>query len=140
MQFIDYKFQDGFKCHCHKVLASGKREIYDLKLSTNDQSCFWVQLESIVEPTDGLKLNGHQLITAITNITDRKQTERALMETRDELERRVDERTAELGQINSRLRDQIRECEHAKVALRESELKYATLVEDALIGVYNHAY
>ena len=136
VQFIDYKFQDGFKCHCHKVLASGKREIYDLKLSTNDQSCFWVQLESIVEPTDGLKLNGHQLITAITNITDRKQTERALMETRDELERRVDERTAELGQINSRLRDQIRECEHAKVALRESELKYATLVEDALIGVY----
>jgi len=135
-KFIDAEFQDGFKHHCKKVLEFGNREICDLKLAINDQSSFWVQLESIVEPIDGAKLNGHQLITAITNITDRKQTECALMETRDELERRVDQRTAELGKINYRLQDQIAECEQAKVALRESELKYATLVEDALIGVY----
>ena len=135
-KFIDDDFRKGFKRHCKKVLASGNREIYDLKLSINDQSSFWVQLESIVEPAAGAKLNGHQLITAITNITNRKQTECALMETRDELERRVDERTAELGQMNTELRKQITECEHAKRALHESELKYATLVEDALIGVY----
>jgi PAS domain S-box-containing protein len=117
-------------------LEFGNREICDLKLSINDHSSFWVQLESIVEPPAGAKLNGHQLITAITNITDRKQTECALMETRDELERRVDQRTAELGKMNTELRKQITECEHARRALRESELKYATLVEDALIGVY----
>ncbi|MBT8331329.1 MAG: PAS domain S-box protein [Deltaproteobacteria bacterium] len=135
-KFVGDEFQDGFKHHCDKVLESGNREIYDLKLAINDQSSFWVQLESIVKPIDGVKLNGHHLITSITNITYRKQTECALMETRDDLERRVYERTAELGKINSRLQDQIAECEQAKVALRESELKYATLVEDALIGVY----
>ena len=134
--FIVDDFQDGFKHHCQKVLETGKREIYDLKLSTKDQSSFWVQLESIVEPVVGTKLNGHQLITAITNITNRKQTECELKDMRTELERRVDDRTNELGKINAKLRDQIAECEQAKLALRESELKYATLVEDAPIGVY----
>ena len=135
-KFIVDEFRDGFKHHCKKVLESGKREIYDLKLSINDHSSFWVQLESIVEPAVGPKLNGHQFITAITDITHRKQTECALQESRAELERRVDERTAELGKINSQLRNQITECKKAKRALYESELKYATLVEDAPIGVY----
>jgi PAS domain S-box-containing protein len=112
------------------------REICDLKLSTKDQSSFWVQLESIVEPAAGTKLNGHHLITAITNITNRKQVECELKDMRTELERRVDDRTNELGKINTKLRDQITECEQAKQALLESELKYATLVEDAPIGVY----
>ncbi len=135
-KFVADDFQDGFQHHCRKVLESGKRDIYDLKLSVNNQSSFWVQLESTIEPAVGTKLNGHQFITAITNITHRKQTECALQETRDELERRVDERTAELGKINSQLQDQITECEQAKLALSESELKYASLVEDAPIGVY----
>ena len=65
----------------------------------------------------------------IRDISQRKQA-------RDELERRVDERTVELGEANKQLRRQIIECQQAQGALRESELKYATLVEDALIGVY----
>ena len=111
------------------ALAYGTRRIFDA-------IGVWPALESIVEPAVGTKLNGHQLITAITNITNRKQAECELQETHTELERRVDERTTELRKINSKLRDQITECEQAKFALRESELKYATLVEDAPIGVY----
>ncbi len=136
VKFIVDGFQDGFQQHFKKVLKSGKRDIYDLQLSVNNHSSFWVQLESIVEPAVGTKLNGHQFITAITNITHRKQAECALQETRDDLERRVNERTAELEKINVSLKNQISECEQAKLALYESELKYATLVEDALIGVY----
>jgi PAS domain S-box-containing protein len=135
-KFLVADFQDGFKRYCRKVLETGNREIYDLRLSTKDQSTYWVQLESIAEPAVGTILNGHKLITAITNITNRKQAECELQETHTELERRVDERTTELRKINSKLRDQITECEQAKFALRESELKYATLVEDAPIGVY----
>jgi PAS domain S-box-containing protein len=41
-----------------------------------------------------------------------------------------------LAKANSELQDRINECELAESALRESELKYSTLVEDALIGVY----
>ncbi len=72
----------------------------------------------------------------IRDISERKQAEKELQAARDELEQRVDARTVELGKANIQLRKQITECERAQLALRESELKYATLVEDALIGVY----
>jgi PAS domain S-box-containing protein len=72
----------------------------------------------------------------IRDISERKQAESALQAARNDLERRVDERTTELGAANEKLRTQIFECERAELALRESEQKYATLIEDALIGVY----
>ena len=70
------------------------------------------------------------------DITEYKKTEQALRKTRDELEQRVLERTAELETANEKLRSQVFECEMAEEALRESEHKYSSLVEDALIGVY----
>jgi PAS domain S-box-containing protein len=72
----------------------------------------------------------------IRDISERRGAEKELQAARDELEQRVQVRTAELGETNLELRKQITECEQAQSALRESELKYATLVEDALIGVY----
>jgi PAS domain S-box-containing protein len=135
-KYVVNDFQDGFQHHCKKVFESGTRETYDLKLFKKDRSHFWAQLESIAIHADDSHANGRQFNTAITDITDRKQAEGALQAARDELERRVDERTAELGATNEKLRQQISECEQAELALRESEQKYATLIEDALIGVY----
>jgi PAS domain S-box-containing protein len=70
------------------------------------------------------------------DVTEYKKTEEDLRKARDELELRVAERTAALEEANEKLRRQVYECEMAEEALRESEHKYSSLVEDALIGVY----
>jgi PAS domain S-box-containing protein len=106
-----------------------------------------------IRELDGLKKDGSEFplelslakwdtaegsfFTAIVrDISERKQAETALQTARGELEKRVIERTAELAETNKELRQRIAECEFAQSALKESELKYSTLVEDALIGVY----
>ena len=57
----------------------------------------------------------------IRDITERKRGEKELQKARNGLERRVEERTAELSESNRLLRQQISERERAEEALRESE-------------------
>lgn len=63
-------------------------------------------------------------------ITERKRAEEALQKARDELEQRVQERTAELSKANALLRKEIMERRRTEEALRESENKYRTLLEN----------
>ena len=72
------------------------------------------------------------------NITKRKQAEEALKKAHDELERRVEERTAELAAANKQLRSEIEERRRTETALRQSEERYKTLVEtspDAILMI-----
>jgi PAS domain S-box-containing protein len=72
------------------------------------------------------------------NISDRKQTEAALQKTRDELELRVAERTAELISVNHQLQDELDERTHIEAALRVSQARFAGILEiasDAIISV-----
>jgi len=53
-------------------------------------------------------------VAALTDVTERKAAERALREARDELELRVQERTAELSAANERLREEVLERQRAE--------------------------
>ena len=132
--FISPDSQDVFELHRLGLFDTRTKQMCDLKLLDRHKNPIWVQLESIAFQSG----QGHseQFLTVIKEITNRKETEEALRKTHDELEQRVAERTAELENINQKLRRQIVECEYAEAALKESEQKYSTLVEDALIGVY----
>ncbi|HEX7043830.1 MAG TPA: PAS domain S-box protein [Burkholderiales bacterium] len=72
-----------------------------------------------------LQAVAHLLAGAI----QRHRFERALAQARDELERRVEERTAELARANQSLRDEVVERMGVESALRESEAQYRMLFE-----------
>ena len=68
-------------------------------------------------------------IESIRDITTWKLTEEALVKSREELERRVIERTGELTRVNSILRSEIEERKYAENALCESQDRYRRLVD-----------
>lgn len=68
-------------------------------------------------------------IESIRDITTWKLTEEALVKSREELEHRVIERTAELTRVNSILRSEIEERRYAENALCESQDRYRRLVD-----------
>jgi PAS domain S-box-containing protein len=75
------------------------------------------------------------------DITDRVHAEEALRAARDKLEQRVRERTAELEQSNQALHAEIEERLRVEVSLRESELRYRTLVEhfpNGIVLLFDH--
>jgi PAS domain S-box-containing protein len=68
--------------------------------------------------------------------TKRKQAEQALEEAYEELERRTKEHTAELVEINKKLRDEIEERKQIEKELISSEERLRILFEFAPVGYY----
>jgi PAS domain S-box-containing protein len=66
----------------------------------------------------------------------RKQAEEALRKAHNELEQRVEERTAKLTSLTDQLQLELNERHRAEKALRESEEKYSSLVENSVTGIY----
>ena len=62
-----------------------------------------------------------RVVVAHENITERKLAEEALKETLDELEFRVQERTAALSESNALLQQEVRERERAEVELHQAK-------------------
>ncbi|MBT8372981.1 MAG: PAS domain S-box protein, partial [Deltaproteobacteria bacterium] len=132
--FVAPDYQDLFYFHCRNALKSETKQTCALKLIKRDGSPFYAQLESVAVGSGDDRLK--QLRTALTDITERKQAEEVLQREQEELGKIVKNRTAELETINEELHQKVVECRLTEAALRESENKYSTLVEDALIGVY----
>jgi PAS domain S-box-containing protein len=65
----------------------------------------------------------------LQDISERKKTAEALRKAHDELEQKVDERTAELITANEQLKKEIKERRRAETAMRESERRYRALVD-----------
>jgi PAS domain S-box-containing protein len=69
----------------------------------------------------------HQAAVAL----QRRKAEEALVKARNKLEKRVEERTADLAKANKQLRLEIEERKRAEEALRESEQKFRTVSEQS---------
>ena len=70
-------------------------------------------------------------VASLTDITERKQAEEALRRAHDELELRVQERTAALTRANETLLAEIRTRKETERALRANEAKFRGFIESA---------
>lgn len=86
-----------------------------------DGSQFWANVVVSALRDESGRLRGFATVTR--DITERKRAQEALQQAHDELERRVEERTAELQAANTLLRKEIADREQAQQALRRSQAR-----------------
>ena len=117
--------------------AIGLAEHFDVlhKVSIGDLHAK-VSGKSQVELLESLKKVTNDTIRSISReINERKLAEAGLQKAHYELEKRVEERTAELKAANKKMMQEIIERRRAEEALRDSEIRYRHVTEAAFEGV-----
>jgi PAS domain S-box-containing protein len=117
--------------------AMGLAEHFDVlhKVSTGNLHAR-VTGKSQVELLESFKKVTNDTIASISReINDRKLAEAALLKAHDNLELRVEDRTAELKAANNKLLQEIVERKRAEEALRDSETRFRHVTEAAFEGI-----
>jgi len=133
-QFINRNDQNVFYYHRNKLIETRTKQTCELRIVKRGASQFHAQMECIPVLDENGTLG--QIRGAVTDITDRKEAEEMLRKSHHELERRVEERTAELLKVNEQLKSEIEERKQAEEALREGEQQYRTIGETIPYGVW----
>ena len=107
---------------------AGKRDPYELAWIRKDgQKTFVLMSPRPIFSSDGSFMGS---IAVVTDITDRIRVEEKLLSTTQELEVRVQERTADLESVNQGLESEIAERKRVEKELRESEERYRSLFKN----------
>ena len=107
--------KEKFRLHIARVFKTRERQTCEARLRARDGEEFYARLESIFVET----ANGRCLCrTSIIDISRSKIAEQELQRTHDEMEKQVEERTAELAEANKLLRQEIAEHRRAQEDLK----------------------
>jgi PAS domain S-box-containing protein len=116
-------------------------------LRTGKKKLDWALTEALGRHRDGTDIpieislgeyrvgDRHVFVGFLRNITERKMAEQALQQAYDELEQRVEERTAELAETNYALEEEVAERARAEVELRHKTEELEAVFE-ALPDLY----
>ena len=118
---IPERFREAHQKAMDRVASTGKSNIigktFEMAGLRRDGSEFPVEISLASWQTrEGIFSTG-----IIRDVTERKRAAEALRKSRDELERRVQERTAELAKSNQALQIEIQERKQVEESLRKSE-------------------
>ena len=78
------------------------------------------------------------ILLLVEDLTAEKQIVEQNKKHREELEKRVEERTSELMAANAQLKEEVAERKRMEMALRASEERYRILAENSLTGIFVH--
>ncbi len=113
-----------------EIMRTGRPKlglIEHLRWKPGDKEKRWFQTNKVSYHDEKGNIAG--IIVFSVDITDAKQTRDALEKANVELERRVEERTARLLEINKKLETEIAEHKRAEEALRESQRQQKALLD-----------
>jgi len=110
------------------MAAEGVVHGFEAQLRRRDATIVWVvdTARTVQGPDGEIHYEG-----CVLNITRRKGAEEALQKAKEDLERSVEERTAELVAANDRLRREIEERERAEQELRFQKANLENLIDNA---------
>ncbi len=130
--YITMDDQDIFYKHRQQFSETEAPRSCELRLVKRDGHDFYARLECSVITGRGDDVK--QIRMAVSDVTERKQAEEALLKAHYEVEEKVVERTAELAKMNHELTGEIDERKRAEEALRRTQLMLARTERIAHIG------
>ena len=114
-------------------LRGKKLDVLYLEAKKKNGSRVFIELNSSLVIQDG-KASGTQGI--IKDVTERKKAEKQLQKAHEELEIRVEQRTADLAGVVEDLQNEIAERKLAEESLRNAEERFRTIFENTIVGLY----
>jgi len=130
LNFVHPKDREGMHLQFQKTITSGSEFISRFRIRNKKGRMYWIEeLGKVQHDKSGgvIGING-----VLRDITERRRVDEKLQRVNKELEKRVQERTAEISKANEALQVEITERKHAEDALKESYEKLRSALEGTI--------